>query len=473
MDGLDVDERPPLQLSATYLDSDDLRLTRWDVSLRHRSNDGWTVKLPGEGDGAALVRDEFVFGGEAGRPPAEAVDLVRAFVRTAALRPHVRLKTLRRQTLLRDGEGQVAADITDDEVAVLHGRKIVARFRELEVEIAGDGDLALLDALVARLREAGAGPPDPTPKVVRALGPRASQPSEIAVAPLGAGATTADVVRAAIAASVERLVHHDPVVRLDADIEGVHQVRVATRRLRSDLRTFGALLDPDWALQVRGELSWLGQSLGVVRDGDVLLARLRKRVAGLPAEDPRGVSRLLATLKADRDGGYRELLATLRSDRYLTLLDDLVEAARAPALLPAADGPAAAALAPLVRGPLRKLRKDVAALGDPPEDEELHAIRIRAKRARYAAEAVAPILGKRARAVAAAAAGLQGVLGEHHDAVVAEQWLRDRARRSRSIPAAFAAGELAGLERAAAERARGRWPKAWKEVAAALPKGWA
>ena len=92
-------------------------------------------------------------------------------------------------------------------------------------------------------------------------------------------------------------------------------------------------------------------------------------------------------------------------------------------------------------------------------------MRIRTKRARYASEAVAPVLGKRAGAIAAAAADLQDALGEHHDAVVAEQWLRNWARTSRSITGAFAAGELAGLERASAARAKRRWRKTWKALA--------
>jgi CHAD domain-containing protein len=158
------------------------------------------------------------------------------------------------------------------------------------------------------------------------------------------------------------------------------------------------------------------------------------------------------------------LLAVLRTERYLELLDRLVEAANAPLLETGAGSSAKVVLRRLVRRPLRKLARQVGALGDRPTDEELHAVRIRAKRARYAAEAAAPVLGTRARAQAAAAAKLQDVLGEQHDAVVAEGWLRAQVRTSRSVASAFAAGELAGLERAAAARARKRWRKAWKKL---------
>jgi CHAD domain-containing protein len=113
----------------------------------------------------------------------------------------------------------------------------------------------------------------------------------------------------------------------------------------------------------------------------------------------------------------------------------------------------------------------VKALRDGGSEDELHQIRIRAKRVRYAAEAAAPVLGKRARAVGRAAARLQEVLGEHQDAVVAERWLRAWAQGSRSAPAAFAAGELAGLERVAAADGRARWPEAWQALSTRLG-GW-
>ena len=471
-EGVNAEVDPARRVSATYLDTDDLRLTRWGVSLRHRTSDGWTVKLPQPSQGMLLVREELVFAGDARRLPPEALDLVRAYVRTATLRPQVRLRTDRWQAKLRDAEGRRVADVVDDEVAILDGRRIVARFRELEVEIADDAPPTLLEMLVARLREAGADARDLTPKVVRALGPRASQPPEVPVARLGRDAATADVVRGAIAASVDRLIRHDPVMRLDVDPEGVHQARVATRRLRSDLRTFRAFLDPDWARGLREELGWLAGILGAVRDGDVLLDRLRTSSDRLPLEDGKGTSRVVETLEAARDQAHGELLATLRSERYVALLDRLVEAANAPAVSPGADLAATDALPSLVSRPLRTLAKQVQALGDFPSDDELHAVRIQTKRTRYAADAVAPVLGKRARLVSSAAANLQDVLGEHRDAVVAERWLREWKSRSRSAPAAFAAGELAGLERAASERARGRWRKAWKKLSAARPRAW-
>ena len=261
-------------------------------------------------------------------------------------------------------------------------------------------------------------------------------------------------------------------MRLDTDPEGVHQARVATRRLRSDLRTFRSLLDPEWVEPLRVELRWLAGILGAVRDGDVMLERIRSRVAELPEETDRGATLVLGTLEASRAEAHAELIQTLRSERYLVLLDRLVQAANAPALLLEADLPAVVVLPSIVRRPWRSLAKRAKALGDPPSDEELHAVRIRTKRVRYAAEAVAPLLGKQARTFADAAARLQEVLGELNDAVVAELWLRRWAARSRSTRGVFVAGELAGLERAAAEKARSRWHKAWAELSSSRLRSW-
>ncbi len=167
---------------------------------------------------------------------------------------------------------------------------------------------------------------------------------------------------------------------------------------------------------------------------------------------------------------HADLLATLRNDRYLDLVEQLVAAARAPALREAKSSrPAAKALPGIVRHAWTPLEKHVRSLGDPVSDEDLHMIRILGKRCRYAAEACAPALGKRTHKLAVAARELQDVLGELNDAVVAEQWLRDWAAEVHDGQSAFAAGELGALERDAADQARSRWPRAWKHVKRAAP----
>ncbi len=280
----------------------------------------------------------------------------------------------------------------------------------------------------------------------------------------------------AIAASAQRLIAHDAPVRLGDDAEGLHQARVAARRLRSDLRTFRAFLDPEWSTSLRDELQWLGSELGHVRDADVLLERLEAHARRMPDDEHLLVERVIARRAAERDDARADLLAAYRSPRYAELLDRLVAAAHEPHF---ASGPDATppgtmaeeALPEVVRRPWGHLRRAVAALGDAPADEALHEVRKRAKRCRYAAEAAAPVVGKRARNFAKAVASVQDILGEHQDAVVARQWLAKTAADLAGREA-YAAGMLSGIELEAAHRAEREFPAVWKAAAAKRLRSW-
>ncbi len=458
------------ELRTTYFDTEDLRLARWGMSLRYRVGEGWTLKLPAGGDGHLLIRGEYTFPGAAGHPAKGAVDLARACVRTAQLKPVTRLHTLRRRVQLLDADGTLLADVADDEVSVLPGRRIAARFRELEVEVTDAMPGPLLERVIDLLRTAGAAEPDPTPKYIRAVGPAAMELPEVVVEDLPTHASAGDVLRRAISASVVQLLRNDPVMRLDEDSEGVHRARVATRRLRSHLRTFSALLDPEWAVSLRDELGWLGGVLGTTRDADVLLERMQGRVADLPENDGRGADELLEALADSRAKSHRALMKALRDERYFKLLDRLVTAAHEPRLGGAPGQPASSVL-PMVLEQWKSIRRLVKSSHRPRSDEELHRIRIHAKRCRYAAEAVAPLVGKRAHAFASSAADIQTVLGEHHDAVVAARWLREWSLE-RSSQAAFCAGALAAAEWASARRARRGWRRVWKTLTKRRPSGW-
>jgi CHAD domain-containing protein len=463
-DAVSVEPADTLRLQAAYFDTTDLRLARAGASLRFRNDEGWTVKHKISSD-LALVRSETHLGGDAGDPPDAAVDLVRALVRGEALVLAARLNTVRHRVLIRDRDGAGLAELVDDEVSVLDGARLAARFRELEVEFTERADAAMVDAVARKLRAAGAGEPEQIPKIVRALGPRALDPPDLLAPPkLDFASTPLEVLRAAVATSTARLIAHDPVVRIGTDPEGVHQARVATRRLRSDLLTFGTVVDPDWDASLRAELQWLGQLLGAVRDTDVLLERLDARLLTLSLGDLDAGKHLLEGLRDHRNRARDDLLVAMRSERYDALLDRLVAAARR---IPPADDASDLdlELGDLVRAPWRKLRRAVEALGDDPPDAALHAVRIRAKRCRYAAEAVAPAVGKDARRFARAVEGLQEVLGEHQDAVVAGQWLRTHAADGGGrVDRAFVAGELAALEDVAARESRAQWPAVWAEA---------
>ena len=471
--GLVATERDPLLLQATYFDTDDLRLARAGAALRYRNHDGWTVKLPGVVVDGMLVRGEHRIEGRVGTPPEAAVDLVRGFVRTARLNTVARLRTRRARVDLVDLDGKPQAEVVDDEVSVLDGRRVAARFRELEVEIVESAPTDLAAEVVERLRAAGAGDPDPTPKIVRALGPRALAAPDIAPSdPVTASSAASAVVRNTIAGSVHRLIAHDAGVRLGDDPEFVHQARVATRRLRSDLRTFRSLLDHEWVAAMRAELRWVADELGAVRDTEVLIDLLRAKVAALPEPDRAAADGLVGRLVARWEGQRIELLAAMRTARYSELLDRLVAAANGD--IPFTDlahEPAADVMPRLVEGPWKHLRGAVDALDAAPADAALHDVRIRAKRCRYAAEAVVPVAGRPARRFARRIARIQDVLGDHHDAIVAEGWLRDAAANATPVEA-FAAGQLAGLERVDEAASRAAWPDAWAAASGKQLRRW-
>jgi CHAD domain-containing protein len=367
-----------------------------------------------------------------------------------------RLLTRRVRFALRDGDGADVAEVDDDEVLAFRGQEQVARFREIEVELGPAGLNGVGRAVTKAFKKAGASPSASANKLLRALGD-APAPE---LASVGDGA---DLVRSAMAAGARRLLQHDPFVRLDDDIEAVHQARVATRRMRSDLGTFKPFVDERWAAALGGELKWLGSLLGAVRDADVLGERLRSHLAALPDEDQRAGARVLGTLASSREAAQQALVEAMQTERYVDLLDAVVAAGQAPVLRAEARADADAVRAVVARR-WRRLRKDAKAADS---DVALHGVRITAKRARYAAEAGSAVLGKSGAALAKAFAGVQEVLGDLHDAVVAESWLR-QAVRSRLAPStAVAVGMLIAREREAMAEARSAWPAAWERASQA------
>jgi inorganic triphosphatase YgiF len=243
-DGVQAEPQPERRLTTTYYDTPDLRLARWGASLRYRPGEGWTVKLPEGRTGVLLVRAEHVFSGDGRKPPPEALALVRPFVRTSRVAPSARMRTVRRPVELRDPAGSRLAEVVDDDVQLLEGRRVAGRFRELEVELDEDADAGLLDQVVDRLLEAGAQAAEPTPKYLRALGGRDRTLGPEVVEPeVDSGSSVETLLRHDLASGTLRLFRHEAGVRIGEDPEAVHQARVASRRIRSTLRTFSSLLD--------------------------------------------------------------------------------------------------------------------------------------------------------------------------------------------------------------------------------------
>ena len=423
----------PRLFVSTYHDTADHRLARRGVTLRHRLENGkglWQLKLP-----AGAARLELEAPGGPATPPFELLTLLAGHLRGVPLAPIARLRT-RREGIRADG-----AEIVHDTVAVLDHQRVTRRFDELEVELL-DGDERTLRRIEKALRRAGAGDGESRPKIFQALDLDFQAEHEEAAADGSAAAT----LRAHLREQADRVLAHDPGTRLGGDVEELHQMRVATRRLRAFLRAGRDLLDPVWTEPLREELRWLGGALGPARDLDVLIDHLALGVKSLGRDRVEG-SKLLRTLERERRKARRVLLAALESERYFTLLEALERP-----IATIADQPSLEEIHADEHG---RLRKAVRRLGVDAPDEQLHEARIKVKRARYAAE----LLGNDAYVKAAKA--LQDVLGEHQDAVVAEERLRSLAGKQPT--GAIAAGRLIERERVA--RGRADWGSASKRLA--------
>jgi CHAD domain-containing protein len=274
-------------------------------------------------------------------------------------------------------------------------------------------------------------------------------------------------VRAMIARQVAEMLAHDPGTRLGQDPEELHQLRVASRRLRAVLRAARPLLDPEWTEVLRTELRWLGGALGPVRDLDVLIERLRGEIAALDQPERRAARRFLQLLDREREADRAAMLEAMSEPRYAELLERLEAAAVAPRAREAD-----VSLRQIAGREFRKLRKAVRALPPEPSDEELHRVRIRGKRARYAAELAEGAVGKPARRFVRNAKRFQDVVGEHQDAVVAESRIRGMLVSAKGRWACLAAGRLIERERARRLEARATFPKVWASLEKSGRKAW-
>jgi CHAD domain-containing protein len=475
LDGVAASGSERQRLEAVYFDTADLRLLRRGVTLRFRRGeepgDLWTAKLPDEAPVVGIARREISLPGRATTVPPELDDLVRGWALGAPLVPVARLRTRRHRTTLSRPSAEVVAVVDDDEVSIVQRSRVAARFRELELELTDGAPPKLLKRLARRMRSAGAQPVDQIPKLVRALGPAALAPWDLAQPELGKDPTAAAMIRARLIASAASLVDHLAPVVLDEEREAIHQVRVAIRRLRSDLRTARPLLDAQRVRPVRRELDWLMGVLGEVRDLDVLLAGLQIDMRSLDRTDRAGAEAVLAKAREDREAAYRRLRAALRSPRCAELLTETARVVVAPPFKGRANRPADDLLPGLVRQPLRDLQRQARAQGKSPDDEGLHRLRIGVKRVRYAAELVAPTVGKKGRRAARGLARVQDVLGEHHDACTAGVQLRGLGEKT-GPSGAWAAGLLGGLQLARAAECREQLSPVWAHAAAGQRWRW-
>jgi CHAD domain-containing protein len=411
--------------TSTYHDTPDGRFARTGVALRRRVENGlsiWEVELP-EAPGEVAFSEP---GGPAEPPPLVA-DLLRGLLRERELVEVANLQTRRSLE-----EASPNAEV-HDEVEVLEDRRVVERF-----DVEGE-------------------PEDPGLRVV----PRRGRPKALRTR------SALPHLQTMLRRQYDEILAHDPGTRLGSDPEALHKMRVAVRRLRAFLRAARPILDREWTGELRAELKWLGGSLGAVRDRDVQLIHIRAQAETLPSSDTAALGLIVEGIEREREAARAEMLEALSSPRYLELLGRIELAAEAPHW----NGVRCSARK-LAGREFRKFERAIKALGPEPSDAELHGVRIRGKRARYAGELAEASVGKKARRFVARAKNVQDVLGEHQDAVVADEHLRELVHSQSNPQLALVAGRLIERQWERMLRARAEAPKALRRLRRAGRKAW-
>ena len=323
-------------LSAIYYDTEDLRLTHAKITLRRRTggnDDGWHLKIPG-----AQGRTEIH--AELGDPvdgryevPAELLREVRSVVRNHALEPIAQVDNNRTELVLADAQGKAVAEFCDDHVTafsfLLGGGQ--QSWREWEVELAGDlpgtkdGSRFIREA-TSLLIGAGARVSASPSKLKTALGDSidsAPLPPALAHSNVEPDSAAAAVVTA-LKANRDKLVDYDPRVRRN-EWDSVHQMRVATRELRSHIQTFHGIVVGPEIERIEAELKQLASILGVARDAEVVEERWLNLLASEDSNTLDDATRehISHDMGTAFRRAHRHVVAALDSDRYLALLDSL------------------------------------------------------------------------------------------------------------------------------------------------------
>ena len=433
------------------LDTPDHRLAAEGMALAlHRPAEEpaqWRLTLP-DGEDVETLR---VPASDDPRPdvPGELNDLIRGAARERTVRPVGRIRVVRRETLLLDGDDRLLATVVHDDVttATLGRSAEVRGWTEVGLR-PGAGDDALLDAVAGRVEELGMWPaaPDAAAELDGMLRP---SPRRRRVGRKGSGGT---VLMDYVARQVERLAAEEVRVRWGAP-DAVHQMRIAARRLRSALKAYRDVLDRSRTEPLADALRDLGRHLAPARDAEVLRERIDAELAQLPPELLIGpvraqTTRHFARVEAEARAA---VLTALDSPEHVALrhaLDDLLER---PPLSRRARRPGRKALR--TRRTARRLKRAMTAALDGGDDTALHAARKAAKRLRYASE----VTGHRPRGLKK----LQKALGRHQDLVVARPVLRELAA---SADNGFSFGVVRGRDDARAAAVEAELPRLWRQA---------
>jgi CHAD domain-containing protein len=485
--------RPPRRLVDSYLDCDDWRIARAGFVVRTRRrgrHDEVTLKdnRPAEGTGLRQrleVTEVLPPSGLAALGPEGPVGRrLRAIVGGRRLREVLQVRTRRRPFALRVGGVDVAEIALDDTMIVVGTGQRPMQLRRVEVEVHPDW-LHVLEPIVEQLRLSCGLQPARLSKFeagLLALGEEIPGLPDLGPTDVSAESTMGDLAFAVLRRQLAVVQDKEPGTRLGEDPEELHDMRVATRRLRAALSLFETVL-PVRAQVFREELGWMARLLGAVRDLDVQLAglaglappdALTSHALASDGHDP--LVELAALLQRERAAARIDMLLGLDSVRWDRLTKGLTALAQqGPARRSLATRePAEIGLPELVLRRHHKVRKAAKRAKESGVVTDFHALRIRCKRLRYALEFSSEVYdGKTSRFVRELTA-LQDQLGEMQDDEVALLQLADLATGNAHLPAAtiFMMGGVAEQHRRRVKRFLKRLPdelpraegRAWREL---------
>jgi CHAD domain-containing protein len=252
---------------------------------------------------------------------------------------------------------------------------------------------------------------------------------------LEVGDSMAEAARKTLYFHFQRMLYHEPSTRLGEDIEALHDMRVATRRMRAALQVFGDYLDLEQMSFFTKGLRRTGRTLGAVRDLDVFWEKTRRYLDTLPQERRNDLAPLRAAWETEHKRAREKMLVYLDSDRYRRFKERFGEFLQTPE---------AGALPPFSKKgePLPHRLQHVAPViayqrlatvraydewvtGPDVPLERLHQLRIAAKGLRYTLEFLQEVLGDEAKPLIKEIKSLQDHLGDLQDAVIASNLLRD------------------------------------------------
>jgi inorganic triphosphatase YgiF len=448
------------ELISVYFDTQDRRLEKVGVSLRVRESKGRRVQTLKRGEG--LSREEFEATIPSDRPDPALGPLKTLLCEGDQLRPAFNVRVTRRQRLIRLGEAQIELALDQGEVS---GGRRSSPISEVELELKSGAPRALFD--LARILSRAA------PLYISFDGKASRGQALVADAPLQARrrlpvnltrhSTVAEAFQANARDALGQIAANAVVLREAPDAEAVHQLRVAARRLRSALSAFRSVLADEGFETVRAELKWLAGATDRARNLDVFAEEVAAAARGLDPP-PAALPALSEAVETARLGARAEVAQAVSSERFRALMLETTAWIETGSWLTASPkaGASARTFARKAlarrRGKLAEKGRDLAGA----DDAARHRLRIEAKKLRYAAEGFRSLLPARgAKRFLEPLKALQEELGALNDIATAEDLI---ATLALSQPAAFAAGELAGLRAAGRPRRIDRAARAYDRL---------